>query len=162
MRLRISIYQGNADMCSVVVAQYSTLIENGRENRTLIVCLPFAYSGLISPCCQAKTAACVRSTMCNLPRMLLTWPLTVFSLSTNCSAMRVLKLPSASSRRTSSSRSVSLAKAGYAAPGLADLLDDTYRYTWMQNRLPLRRFAHELGQLRRTDGFQRVGDCARA
>ena len=58
-------------------------------------------------------AAWVRSTRCNLLRILLTCPLTVFSLSTNWWAIAVLENPSATSRNTSSSRSLKSAKAGW-------------------------------------------------
>ena len=121
MKLRINIYPGNVDVCSMFIVQYSIHIESGRENRTKNDCLPGAYSGFISPCCQAKTAAWVRSPICSLPGILLTWPFTVFSLSTNCSAILVLECPSANNRSTSSSRSVSWAKAG----GMLRLADRT-------------------------------------
>lgn len=75
----------------------------------LIVLSPFSQSRSISPIFQARTATWVRSARCNFERILLTYPRTVFSLRTSCSAMAVFVCPSASNWSTSSSREVSSA-----------------------------------------------------
>src|SRR5690242_20712786 len=56
-------------------------------------CREVPYSRFMKPFCQANTAACVRSAMCSLLKILPTCPFTVFSLSTNFSAIAVLEHP---------------------------------------------------------------------
>src|SRR5262245_18651076 len=86
----------------------------------------------IRPSCRARATASVRLAAPSLPRMCVTCFLTVSSATTKSWAMRWFDLPAASSRSTSSSRSVSAsARPGGATP---DRLGGGVAPAWLQAR----------------------------